>query len=102
MNFLKRLKSRLDRREGGHHREVVIDRRDLYELIEQFERIDSEFRQLHDKGELERELANCAMAVFRKHGNSFDHVQLIVSNSVNPLIEEEVKTRERKLIMKSY
>jgi len=102
MNFLKSIKSQIyDPRMGNHsHKErVLVNTRDLRELIDNFEKLDTDARSAHEGQPLNQRLAHTLEAVFHQNEKDGEITLLIIMETLRPLIEER---RKQKIIEKKY
>ncbi|MDH5185079.1 MAG: hypothetical protein OEX12_14445 [Gammaproteobacteria bacterium] len=100
MSFLKRLKDQIsDPRWGNHsHKDrVLVNNRDLRELIEHFERLDSYDRAIGDmQCHINRQLHNTLLSVWDLHDKNSDLVWMMIMDTLNPLMLE--KQRDQAII----
>ena len=91
MTFLTRIKEQMtDPRLGNRHGKdrVLVTSRDLLELIDHFERIDSEMRSLSHSPSTHETLARAIEAEFHNNGKDGEVSLLVIMGTLKPLIEE--------------
>lgn len=98
MNFLQSIKNSVfDYRMRVSPDKVVVDRRHLMELIEHFERIDSELRSRHNEGQVHfnQHLAEAITAAWHRSNKDGEGTLLVIMDTLRPLMLEERKVKER-------
>ena len=78
MSFLKRIKGNLNDHRRGSRESVTVDRRSLIELVEHFERLDSEGRAFHDSGSVRQNLHHAIEAMFYAQAKDSEFILLVV------------------------
>lgn len=91
MSFLTRIKEQMtDPRWGNRHgkHRVLVAGADLRELIDHFERIDSEMRSRSHSPTVHETLARAIEAEFHNNGKDGEVSLLVIMDTLKPLIEE--------------
>jgi hypothetical protein len=95
MSFLRRIKEDLNNWDiqRGRGECVYIRRNDLMELIDQYERMESRERIIHERGfcSVEPMLADAINAIYHEQGRNAETTLLLIMETLKPLIEERYK-----------
>lgn len=97
MTFLTRLKEQMsDPRLGNRlgREEVRVSSRALLQLIEAFERLDSEARANHPSPTSHERLARDIEAEFHANGKDGEITLLVIMDTLRPLIEQRHKDKQ--------
>ena len=96
MSFLKRIKNQMnDPRTGNyrHKERVLINGCDLRELVDNFERLDSDMRSAHPTPSINERLSNAIEAIFHQNKKDGEITLLVIMETLKPLVEARHKEK---------
>lgn len=94
--FLKRLKDEITiEKQRGMKNKLVVSTRDFMQLLEGYEKMDAEFRCIHEDKHIvwQRELDNILTLAFKK-GISIEVILWLVLNILQPLLKEKLEMQQ--------
>lgn len=98
MNFLKIIKNEINEpnRRYGSNGKVLVPARELFQLIEHFERLDSSMRlTYHSKNEMEY-FIDAVRCMYANSHKDATQVFITLARTLEPLIEEDKRMRMAK------
>ena len=99
MNYLARVKYDLEQRpiNRSGKPEMIVDAYALKQLVESYEKMDSEFRSLHGHksfAPIEKRLHDDLTAMYLAYGKQTDACIRIIMQTLLPLIEEKFRAED--------